>query len=450
MATISTHNGSTGSTLHNDRDELFIQNEMAKQEREKGTRHIRADGEHETWRKGDVRQFYDETFSESVQEYNAKQKREDRKISDYYEKICQDKKKHPFYEMIVGVYGSDVSPEVGKAIVKEFFDGWDERNPNLKLWSCNWHNDEQNANLNGHAHFDYTPVCYNCKTGPKVGTSLNQALKEMGFIDKGPLTAQIQWQQRENKLLEEICRRHGIIVERPKEKRAHQEKDVYILEQRAEEAAERLSEADQAYQERIDSIVELDVDIAKKTAERDALTASLGQSADSVQQLNEDVRHAINSSRKKPIERLKENPPQLTIFGKEKVPATSLVKTAQLDELERSPGLTPSDTWKLHDIEKGIKSISASIDNSRERQLEQRIEQLERSLRHERQINRAMSNKIQLFKDWIIDIVEKELSFHPIAQRIVQSITSKLRSSIDSIERTAIDMNQDIEQHHEH
>ena len=60
---------------------------------------------------------YEEIFGDAVAEYNAKQRRSDRKISDYFEKmfgvradtmradtvIKNDNKQHSFYEYVVGV-----------------------------------------------------------------------------------------------------------------------------------------------------------------------------------------------------------------------------------------------------------------------------------------------------------------------------------------------------------
>ena len=349
--TSSTHNGSESSSLHNLREDAFIKNEREKEIRTKGSTHIKENGEHENWHFEDIKDFYKRTFQDAVDVYNAKQKKENRKIADYYEKILFDKKKHTCYEMIVGIYGSEIPPDIGKAITKEFFDGWNERNPNLPLIQVDWHNDEMNKHQNGHGHGVYVPVAHNCKTGPSTGTSLNQAFKEMGFIDKGPLTAQMQWQARENKVLDEIALKYGIVILHGQEleKRKHEKTDDYKrnqvlreqnknLQEQIERRSESLSGLDRAIEQREKEIAQLDSQIALKRQEM----ASINQSAESIQKLNEDVKHAINSSKKQPIERLQENPPKYNILGKEKQPATSLVKTAQLDELESSPGLTPA------------------------------------------------------------------------------------------------------------
>ena len=50
-----------------------------------------------------VRKAYEDIFGEAVKEYNQKQKRADRRITDYYNKIAADKKKHTSYECIVQI-----------------------------------------------------------------------------------------------------------------------------------------------------------------------------------------------------------------------------------------------------------------------------------------------------------------------------------------------------------
>ena len=46
---------------------------------------------------------YHELFDKAVEEYNAKQKRADRKISSYYQQIMKSKKERPFLEVIVQI-----------------------------------------------------------------------------------------------------------------------------------------------------------------------------------------------------------------------------------------------------------------------------------------------------------------------------------------------------------
>lgn len=96
--------------------------------------------------------------------------------------------------------------------MKEFVQGWKERNPNLELIGAYYHADEQGS---PHVHLDYIPVAHGYTRGMETQTGLVRALGEIGYQKVGKETAQIQWERSENAELERICRAHGISVEHP-------------------------------------------------------------------------------------------------------------------------------------------------------------------------------------------------------------------------------------------
>lgn len=55
----------------------------------------------------DIKSVYHELFDEALKKYNAKQKRNDRKITDYYGKICNGRQEKPFHEIIVQIGNCD-------------------------------------------------------------------------------------------------------------------------------------------------------------------------------------------------------------------------------------------------------------------------------------------------------------------------------------------------------
>ena len=57
-----------------------------------------------TYIKIDLRQFYEQVFGAAFAEYNAKQKRADREIPDYYEHVKKSGKGKLFYEVVVQVW----------------------------------------------------------------------------------------------------------------------------------------------------------------------------------------------------------------------------------------------------------------------------------------------------------------------------------------------------------
>lgn len=241
--TISTHNGTAVAREHNIRNKKVISKEN----------HIDPNGIHETWIDEPIRQAYERLFGESVRNYNNKQTRADRKIDSYYNTICKDKKKHPVYEMIIGVYGKseDGSPicsvEQGKEIMKKFVDTWQERNPNLELIGAYYHADEDGE---PHVHLDYVPVAHGYVKGMETQTGLVKALGEQGFEKNGRATAQIQWEKCENDYLTSLCEDVGLTVIHPQiEGRKHIETQAFKLQKRVEELQSEVSRLKTARQE---------------------------------------------------------------------------------------------------------------------------------------------------------------------------------------------------------
>lgn len=243
--TISTHNGTAVAREHNIRNKKVISKEN----------HIDPNGIHETWIDEPIRQAYERLFGESVQNYNNKQKRADRKISSYYNTICKDKKKHPVYEMIIGVYGKseDGSPicsaEQGKAIMQKFVEDWSRRNPNLELIGAYYHADEDGE---PHVHLDYVPVAHGYIKGMETQTGLVKALGEQGFEKNGRATAQIQWEKRENDYLTSLCEDVGLTVIHPQiEGRKHIETQTFKLQKQIEELQEETNKLKNAHSEEL-------------------------------------------------------------------------------------------------------------------------------------------------------------------------------------------------------
>lgn len=197
--TISFHNGTTWSRGHNIRDERYTSKQ----------KHIDTSltVNNVTICDIPVRQAYEEIFGQAVQEYNDRQKRADRKIDCYYDKIKKDKRKHPVYECIVQIGDKDDtgnSAELEKQALIRFAEEWKQRNPNLYLIGAYIHADEPNGTV--HLHCDYIPVA-ECSRGMKIQNSYDKALQQQGFKSENiHQTAQIAWQEREREALTAICR----------------------------------------------------------------------------------------------------------------------------------------------------------------------------------------------------------------------------------------------------
>lgn len=160
-----------------------------------------------------VREAYQRIFGEAQDEYNARQRRADRRIDDYYIKVRDSKVQHPVYEVLVQIGDKDDTGNAAteeKAVLREFAQTWNERNPNLHMIGAYIHADEPNGTV--HMHLDYIPVA-DCtgKRGMRLQNSYVAALGQQGFVaTKASETAQMMWEDSQRECLEEMCRQHGI------------------------------------------------------------------------------------------------------------------------------------------------------------------------------------------------------------------------------------------------
>lgn len=158
----------------------------------------------------DLKQLYQEEFSEALGTYNDKQKRSDRKIKDYYNHIKSSKKTALQQEMIVQVgerddFSDKANIELANEVLKEWFDGFQARNPNLKVYNAVIHNDEASP----HMHLNFVPVASGYKRGLEKQVAFDRAItqqdptldKEYPFED---------WREKEVGLLEKMLQERGI------------------------------------------------------------------------------------------------------------------------------------------------------------------------------------------------------------------------------------------------
>ena len=171
---------------------------------------------------------YEEIFGGAMAEYNAKQRRSDRKIADYFEKlfgtkantmradtvIKNDNKQQSFYEYVVGVgtmhdTGYASSPEAAKVAVeclREYMAGFGERIPQFHVFNAVIHQDEATP----HLHYDMIPYADGMKKGMTRQQGINKALKQMGYGTGRQAIA--NFTQSERKVFREICEKHGFEI----------------------------------------------------------------------------------------------------------------------------------------------------------------------------------------------------------------------------------------------
>ncbi|MGB4091312.1 MAG: plasmid recombination protein [Ruminococcus flavefaciens] len=206
---------------------------------------------------------YHQLFDEAVERYNANQKRKDRKIGNYFEHlfnrlpsksvITGTNKQKSFYEHLVYI-GTRKDTAVGTPdaeitteCLREYMEGFQQRNPNLYVFNAVLHLDESTP----HLHINYIPIGHFTR-GLEVRNAKNKALEEMGFGNDAK--SNDRWRRSEWDILKNICNAHDIEISEPKKSRGYS----YTVEEYGE------------YQDKINA---LNAEIERLTAERDEAVA---------------------------------------------------------------------------------------------------------------------------------------------------------------------------------
>lgn len=199
-----------------------------------------------------IQTVYHQLFDDALKRYNEKQTRSDRRIPNYYEKIRSGNQEKPFHEIILQVGNRDDMnatgeyAELARQILDEYYQGFQTRNPNLRVFSAHLHMDEATP----HLHIDFVPFTTGSRRGLETRVSLKQALAAQGF--KGGTrgaTEWAQWVQSEKEQLAAVMERYDIQWE---QKGTH-EKHLSVL--------------DYKKQERVKEIAALDAELAEKQDE---------------------------------------------------------------------------------------------------------------------------------------------------------------------------------------
>ncbi len=134
-------------------------------------------------------------------------------IDNYYDKIRTGKQEKLFYEAIFQIGNKEDTNvkrnygELVKQILDEFMRGFQERNPNLYVFSAHLHMDEETP----HLHIDFIPYTTGSKRGLDTRVSLKQALKTQGFEGRNRHETEWNlWIESEKQQLSEIMGRYGI------------------------------------------------------------------------------------------------------------------------------------------------------------------------------------------------------------------------------------------------
>ena len=174
---------------------------------------------------------YEKCFGNAQRAYDQKQKRDDRKIHDYYTHLFGEadknsvanskNKEQSYYEIVVGIGCKDTcgigtaDGELAARILDEYARGFAERNPNFYVFNSVLHLDERTP----HLHIDYVPIATGYKTGMETRNGHAKALEQMGYgNNKNSIN---EWRKKERDILRELCKAHGLDISEETKGRGH-------------------------------------------------------------------------------------------------------------------------------------------------------------------------------------------------------------------------------------
>ena len=235
----------------------------------------------------DIKQVYHKLFDEARERYNAKQKRKDRMIDNYYEKIRRGKQEKLFHEVIFQIGNKDdmnAKNEDGllaKRILTEFMDEFQARNPNLYVFSAHLHMDEETP----HLHIDFVPYITGSKRGLDTRVSLKSALAAEGFTGGTRGATELnQWIVSEKQELATVMERYGVEW---LQKGTH-EKHLSVLEFEKKERAREVAELDSQKQAKTTEVAKLDQVVSSMKQELMTTTIKQVRAEEAVEKAREE------------------------------------------------------------------------------------------------------------------------------------------------------------------
>lgn len=203
----------------------------------------------------DLKQVYHKLFDDSLKKYNAKQKRKDRQIKNYYDKISRSKQEKLFYEVIVQIGNRDdtgvgsAASDIAVKVLTDYVELFIRRNPQLYVFGAYIHMDEETP----HVHIDFVPFSTDNKRGLETKNSLKGALASRGFESEGKANTEWQqWSEAEKEDIAVIMEKYGIEWKKLDTHKPH----LSVLDYKKQERSREVKELEQELED-IGVVIEL-------------------------------------------------------------------------------------------------------------------------------------------------------------------------------------------------
>ncbi|MFQ9630060.1 MAG: plasmid recombination protein [Enterococcus avium] len=418
--------------------------------------------------KRDIKDVYHELFDDALNAYNAKQKRKDRKIDDYYKHVQKSKNLDLQREFIVAVGNKadweklsfEEKQEVGEALARYVRD-FNERHDNMTIYNAIVHLDEAGA---PHAHFNIVPTATGYKNGLAVQPSFRKALEQEGFgpsgreqfkafrdaeihrlhefvheigIDrKAGQTNDIRDMREYKDAMEYIeNRKSSQIVKIQREEQAHEEK-MNELDEQFKQQEEKFQKREEAFKERKRQqarvIKEMNEEIASKSEELD-LEMLKDETVDAMLKMQLIADKPIDNKRNYKIENRG--------FGKEKQRCV-IVPEKDFDDLarraDRGPLVQLLSDFKEHILGLGIvKRLRATIAKLKE--------EMAGLLRENDNLSKELTSMVEDRNKYRSQLQDQEYYLteqerEEIAEKIIQRKDLELEDGDRTFEKDDLDM----------
>ena len=348
----------------------------------------------------DVEKLYKEEFSEAVYNYNSKQKRADRKIIDYLDKVSEDSKKNIALEIIMQVGDREdweaVSMEEKKKMNEVFKKGLEVLEAKgIKVANAVIHYDEASP----HLHLVGVPIASGFKTG------MEKQVSTKAVLDKKKL-----YELREvidKTLVDEYNKVYNKNLEKRKEKG--------IIEKHL----------DPANYKEVKKVVDELVKIADKNSVLTKVKENLSNKDKEIKELKEKAISNIEKAKKEAEEKEKE---------KEEAEAIVKAKTKELEEARRNAinidNLIMEEKEKKQEIENKKQEIEKLNNNYKE--LQEKIEAEKDRIKEEIEAERE---EIKKNIDKIIEEKEKEKAVLKEKEKELQDLRENKANIDEAIEK---------------
>ena len=332
----------------------------------------------------DLKQVYHQVFDEALAAYNAKKKKTRDKIPDYYEHIRQGKQEKLFHEVIFQIGNKDdcgcgsLDGDRAAAVLAEFAESFQERNPHLRVFNAVMHMDEATP----HIHIDFVPVATEQTRGLQTRVSMKQALKQQGFTSLGRnMTEWRAWMEREKQTLAELAQAHEIEIVDLGGGRKHMDLPEY------REAAQRLEAAQE-------QVIAAEQEVADLEQQKQALGGTV---------------KALKAAEKVRV-RLDTIKPEKTLTG-----AVKGVTVGQVEQLKAAALRGVQAEQRAKELDAENKRLQGMIPSTKERlreaQAQQRVEQENRRLKVDNEYLQEQLEEERSFSARLLEGVGAALDF---------------------------------------